>query len=109
LVVKSKLGDIPLPAPSTVAAENLKGPYDLVLLSCKAFDLDGAMDSFAPAVGPGTAILPLLKGIGHLDTLGLRFAKNTVLGGQVAISLTLDPEGRILHLNDGLNLGFGEL
>lgn len=108
LVVKSKLGDIALPAPPVVSADALRGPCDLVLLSCKAFDLDGAMESFAPAVGPGTAILPLLNGIGHLETLGRRFGKAAVLGGQVAISLTLDAEGRILHLNDGLSLSFGE-
>jgi 2-dehydropantoate 2-reductase len=109
LVVKSRLGDIALPTPPIVTAEKLDGPYDLVVLSCKAFDLEGAMDSFAPAVGPATAILPLLNGIGHLDALGRRFGKGTVLGGQVGISLTLDPEGRILHLNDGLSLSFGEL
>ena len=109
LVVKSRLGDIALPAPPTVAAETLKGPFDLVLLSCKAFDLAGAMDSFAPAVGPGTAILPLLNGIAHLDALTKRFGADAVLGGQCAISLALDPEGRILHLNDGLSLSFGEL
>src|SRR5260370_28254638 len=109
LVVKSKLGDIALPPPPTVAAEAIEGPYDLVLLSCKAYDLVGAMDSFAPAVGPETAILPLLNGIGHLEALAARFGKGAALGGQVAISLALDPEGRILHLNDGLSLSFGEL
>ncbi len=109
LVVKSKLGDLSLPSPPTVSAAALKGPYDLVLLSCKAYDLEGAMTSFAPAVGPGTAILPLLNGLGHLDALAARFAKAHVIGGQAAISLALDPEGRILHLNDGLALGFGEL
>lgn len=69
LVVKSNLGDLDLPAPPTVTADRLAGPYDLILLSCKAFDLDTAMDSFAPAVGPNTAILPLLNGMSHLDSL----------------------------------------
>jgi 2-dehydropantoate 2-reductase len=109
LVIKSKLGDVALPSPPTVSAEALKGPYDLVLLSCKAYDLEGAMTSFAPAVGPDTAILPLLNGLAHLEALAWRFAKKNVLGGQAAISLMLDPEGCILHLNDGLVLGFGEL
>jgi 2-dehydropantoate 2-reductase len=109
LVIKSKLGDVSLPPPPTVSAGALKGPYDVVLLSCKAFDLDGAMTSFAPAVGPETAILPLLNGLAHLDKLAARFAKSNVLGGQAAIALTLDPEGRILHLNDMLAISFGEL
>jgi 2-dehydropantoate 2-reductase len=109
LVIRSKLGDVSLPSPPTVAAEALNGPYDVVLLSCKAYDLDGAMTSFAPAVGPETAILPLLNGLAHIEKLGQRFGRKNVLGGQAAISLVLDRDGRIVHLNDGLVLGFGEL
>ncbi len=84
LVVKSKLGDLDLPPPPTVTADKIAGPYDLILLSCKAFDLDNAMESFAPAVGPSTAILPLLNGMSHLDSLVARFGEGAVLGGQCA-------------------------
>jgi 2-dehydropantoate 2-reductase len=108
LVVKSKLGDLDLPSPPAVTADKLSSPYDLILLSCKAFDLDNAMDSFAPAVGLNTAILPLLNGMSHLDSLVGRFGQAAVLGGQCAISLVLDPEGRVLHLNDGGTISFGE-
>jgi 2-dehydropantoate 2-reductase len=91
-----------------VLAENLSAPFDLILLSCKAYDLQGAMDSFAPAVGANTAILPLLNGMKHMDLLGARFGAGAVLGGQCIISATLDGEGRILHLNDLHFLSFGE-
>src|ERR1700742_811481 len=60
LSVLSRHGDLKLAAPPTVTEEALREPFDLVLLSCKAYDLDGAIKSFAPAVGPNTAILPLL-------------------------------------------------
>src|SRR5580658_1269607 len=56
LSIRSMHGDVDLPAPPTVEADALRSPFDLVLLSCKAYDLDGAIESFAPAVGPGTAI-----------------------------------------------------
>lgn len=108
LVIKSKLGDISLPSPPLVSAETLKAPYDVVLLACKAFDLEGALAAFAPAVGPDTAILPLLNGLAHLDILAARFSKKNVLGGQAALPLTLDAEGRILHLSDTLSISFGE-
>ncbi len=72
LVIKSATGDTHLPHPPTVLAENLREPYDLILLSSKAYDLDGAIASFAPAVGPHTAILPLLNGMRHLDVLDAR-------------------------------------
>jgi 2-dehydropantoate 2-reductase len=108
LVVRSPKGDITIAAAPTVLAENLSAPFDLILLSCKAYDLQGAMDSFAPAVGANTAILPLLNGMKHMDLLGARFGAGAVLGGQCIISATLDGEGRILHLNDLHFLSFGE-
>src|ERR1700729_3156867 len=109
LVIKSKLGDISLPSPPLVSAETLKQPYDVVLVACKAFDLEGAMTAFAPAVGPETAILPLLNGLAHVEILARRFSKKNVLGGQAALPLTLDAEGRILHLAEMLGISFGEL
>ena len=66
------------------------------------------MDSFAPAVGANTAILPLLNGMGIMDLLGGAVRRAAVLGGQCVISATLDAEGRILHLNDSHVLSFGE-
>jgi 2-dehydropantoate 2-reductase len=108
LAVRSPLGDLDLPAPPTVLAEDIKGTFDLVLLSCKAYDLEGAMDSLAPAVGPDTAILPLLNGMRHMDLLKARFGAERVLGGLCMISAVLDPEGRVLHLNDLHALLFGE-
>lgn len=108
LVVKSPKGDLAIPNPPTVQAGTVAGPFGLVVLSCKAYDLDGAMDSLAPAVGPETAILPLLNGLSHLDALDARFGAETVLGGQCQIAATLDPAGAILHLNDLHALTYGE-
>lgn len=108
LVIRSPRGDVELPPPPTVTADALSGPYDLVLLSCKAYDLDDAMASFAPAVGPQTAILPLLNGVGHLDALETRFGGPHVLGGWCLISAAVDSDGRILHLNDTHLIVFGE-
>ena len=109
LVIKSRLGDANLAKPPTIQAPELHRPFDLILLSLKAYDLETAIDSFAAAVGPETAILPLLNGMSHLDLLDRRFGKDRVLGGAVLLlSATLDDQGRILHLNDGHILGFGE-
>jgi len=108
LVIRSVFGDVTLPAPPTVTAETLRNPFDLILLSCKAYDLASAVDSFAPAVGANSAILPLLNGMAHLDFLAARFGAGAVLGGQCVISTTLDAEGRVIHLNDTHFLSFGE-
>lgn len=108
LVIKSMHGDFTLPSPQLVLSENIAGPFDLILLSCKAYDLDSAIDAIAPAVGPGSAILPVLNGMRHLDVLDARFGRERVLGGQCIIAATLDERGAIVHLNDAHSLTFGE-
>ena len=107
LIVRSPKGDAKVAAPKLVT--EAREPFDLILLSCKSYDLDSAMSSFAPAVGPATMILPLLNGESHIDTLKKRFGAGAVLGGQCQISSTLDEQGHIVHLNDWHLLGFGEL
>jgi 2-dehydropantoate 2-reductase len=81
LTIRSPLGDFHRPSPPVVSPEALAGPFDLVLLSCKAYDLDGAMESFARAVGDGTTILPLLNGMRHLDALADRFGPRPCSAG----------------------------
>ena len=108
LVIRSHYGDVTIPAPKTVLAENLTPNFDLVLLSCKAYDFEGAIASFAPAVGPQTVILPLLNGMRHLDTLDARFGRERVLGGWCFIAATLNDRREIAHLNEVHDLAFGE-
>ena len=108
LVIKSPAGDLHVPGPPVVLASGLHQPFDLILLSCKAYDLENAIQSFEPAVGPRTAILPLLNGMKHLDALDARFGTEAVLGGLCLISTALDKDGRILHLNNSHGLTFGE-
>lgn len=108
LVIKSSAGDFTRAAPPTITVDKLDRPFDLILLSCKAYDLDGAIESFAPAVGPGTAILPLLNGMVHLDRLDARFGAERVLGGECIIAATVGENGTILHLNAEHELTFGE-
>jgi 2-dehydropantoate 2-reductase len=108
LTIRSAAGDLTLPAPPTILADAIQAPFDLILLSCKAYDLDGAIAAFAPAVGPATAILPLLNGMRHLDVLEARFGGERVLGGQCYIAATLDESRAIVHLNNDHELSFGE-
>jgi 2-dehydropantoate 2-reductase len=107
LIVKSPFGDIDLPRPPLIEAPDLREAFDLVILSCKAYDLDGAIESFAPAVGPDTLILPLLNGMRHLEALDQRFGAGAVLGGLCAVSTSLDDAGRILHFSNFANLAYG--
>jgi 2-dehydropantoate 2-reductase len=108
LVIKSPNGDVTLKNPPTVQADALKDKFDVVLLSCKAFDLDDAIKSFAPAVGPNTAIIPMLNGMKHLDTLDAKFGKERVLGGLCAIAATLNEKREVVQLQPMQSLNYGE-
>jgi 2-dehydropantoate 2-reductase len=108
LVIKSPSGDVTLKNPPTVQANRLAETFDVVLLSCKAFDLDDAIKSFAPAVGPQTAIIPLLNGMLHLDMLDGKFGRERVLGGLCAVAVTLNEQREVVHLQPMQSLTFGE-
>ena len=108
LVIRSARGDLTLPAPPTVQADAIGRAFDAVILSCKAFDLASAMDAFAPAIGPGSKILPLLNGMAHVDTLAARFGEDAVLAGQCQISTTLEANGTIRQFGEMQALTLGE-
>lgn len=108
LVIKSPNGDVTLENPPTVQADKLAEKFDVVLLSCKAFDLDDAIKSFAPAVGPNTAIIPMLNGMKHLDTLDAKFGNERVLGGLCAIAATLNEKREVVQLQPMQSINYGE-
>jgi 2-dehydropantoate 2-reductase len=108
LVIRSPHGDVTLKNPPAVQADKLAEQFDVVLLSCKAFDLDDAINSFAPAVGPNTATIPLLNGMRHLDTLDTKFGRERVLGGLCAIAATLNEKREVVQLAPLQSLSFGE-
>lgn len=109
LVIRSPLGDAQLQVPH-VTAEGLgaAAPFDLVLLSCKAYDLESAMDAIAPAVSAHTAVLPILNGLRHMDVLDRRFGAARVLGGLCVVSAAKDAQGHVLHLSQFASITFGE-
>ena len=101
LQVSSPHGDT-LIVPKLMTREELAASserYDVIVLSCKAYDLASAIDAVAPAVGEASVVLPLLNGVRHLETLVERFGEQAVLGGSAFISVALDASGAIRHLN----------
>jgi 2-dehydropantoate 2-reductase len=107
LTVESGLGDFTVPVKVTTA-DAIPGPYDLILLTAKHYDLEAAIAAIRPAVGPGSAVLPLLNGLVHLDTLERAFGAERVLGGVAYVGAILLPDGRIRHINRLSGIAFGE-
>jgi 2-dehydropantoate 2-reductase len=94
--------------PNLKQSHEIDAPFDLVLLSVKAYALPEAMDDFVPAVGPRTMILPALNGMRHMDALIERFGETPVLGGVCLVATDLDAEGRIVQIAAFQKLIFGE-
>lgn len=107
LKIRSRKGDAQL-KPKVVQAGKLIGTYDYIFLSCKAYDLAGAMEAIAPAVGKQTSIVPLLNGTQHFALLDKRFGARHVLGGMCSIAVDLAADGAIDHLGSTHLLRFGE-
>jgi 2-dehydropantoate 2-reductase len=107
LRLESPFGDAQL-AVKTATALDLAPIYDAVILTCKAYDLDAAIASIAPAVAPHGYILPFLNGIAHIDVLNRNFGERRVLGGTAKIQSTLTSSGAIRQFNDWRTLTFGE-
>ncbi len=107
LRVESPLGDI-MVRPCTVLAGEVRPDYDLVLFTCKAYDLESAMDAIAPAMKGDCAVLPLLNGLAHFERLDARFGAPQVLGGTCHINATLRGDGVIVHGDKLQRIVFGE-
>lgn len=108
LVIRSPQGNVRLRPPVHVVGGLHHKTFDLVVLACKAYDLDSAIEAVAPAVGPDTVVLPLLNGLRHFEALDARFGPERVLGGLCSIAVTLDSEGAVEHLSPMHVLRYGE-
>src|ERR1700728_3665685 len=108
LQILSPHGDLTL-HPKTLTSETISKPFDLILLAVKSYALSGAMNDFAPAVGPETMILPALNGMRHIDLLVARFGQKAVLGGVCLVATEIDTEGRIRQLSRFQSIRYGEL
>jgi 2-dehydropantoate 2-reductase len=108
MIESPSAGDWRGPVQALLAGEARPG-WDVVLLACKAYDLDDAIGAVRPAVDGRTAVLPLLNGLSHVEVLEAAFGPERMLGGLAGIVATLAPGGAVRHLAPGASLAFGEL
>lgn len=84
LRIESPNGDATIPV-KVITADAPKAEFDVIILSCKAYGLTGALEAIAPFVREGVAILPLLNGFGHLKQIEARFPDAIVWGVSLAL------------------------
>ncbi|MEV7967722.1 2-dehydropantoate 2-reductase [Sphaerisporangium sp. NPDC088356] len=101
------LGEQTVLTPRLVVTGEIGSTFDLVLFSVKATGLGQAIEDVAPAIGPGTLILPVLNGMRHIDALAERFGDPAVLGGVAKVVTTVDADGDIVRLADLQSVTYG--
>lgn len=106
LRVETPQGNFQVPVRAVVHTE-LEPVHDLVLLSCKAYDLESSILSIYPGMRPGAAVLPVLNGLAHFERLDREFGAARVLGGCCHIAGNLSPEGVVRQLTDLQRITFG--
>ncbi|MEM6624703.1 MAG: ketopantoate reductase family protein [Pseudomonadota bacterium] len=96
LRIESPLGDAVVPVRTIVGGEQ-DGPFDVVMLTNKAYGLEPALDAIAPYIGANTAIVPVLNGLAHYAAIEARLPGVPVLGGVAHIPAELRPDGTVYH------------
>lgn len=98
LVIKSAVGDAAFPVRTLTAADPGRA-FDLIIVTCKSYDLTSALAAVEPHMATGQGlVLPLLNGMAHVDTLRGHFGKDRVLGGLCGIFATLSPAGEVVQM-----------
>jgi 2-dehydropantoate 2-reductase len=105
--IQSALGNVSRPV-RTALAGSVAPDYDVVLLTCKAYDLQSSIEAITPAVGPQTAVIPLLNGLAHFAVLDAHFGASRVMGGTCMIDSILGRDGVVHHGGTLQRLVFGE-
>ena len=84
------------------------GPVDLVLVTVKSYNLEGAAEAGRPLVGPETVALPLLNGLDAADRLAAAWGGEHVLAGLTHISASVPAPGVIRQVSAVRRITLGE-
>src|SRR5690606_40200530 len=90
-----------------ITAGEKAAPFDLIILSVKAYHLEDAIRDIRPYVGDSTAILPLLNGMSHMQRLEEAFGREKILAGLCQIETTLNERGAVEQYRSFHNIVFG--
>jgi len=71
----------------------LQGPFDLILLTVKAYDTASMADRIAPLLAPDGLVVSMQNGVGNLDILVERFGAARVIGGRVMLGAEIRSPG----------------
>ena len=108
LRIDSPKGDLALAQVKATDDPAVIGVVDVVLITVKMYDLESAVQSIRPLVGPDTAVITLQNGVEAVDIVARHIARPNVVGGVAYISAVISEPGVIKHTAME-SLIFGEL
>ncbi|MFQ5961337.1 MAG: ketopantoate reductase family protein [Candidatus Methylomirabilales bacterium] len=74
---------------------DLSEPYDLILVSVKAYDTRAMVQEVRPYLKPEGLAIALQNGLGNLETLAETFGPGRSLGGSVLVGARIPGPGRV--------------
>jgi 2-dehydropantoate 2-reductase len=107
LIIHSVNGDAQFPVKTIVNGDKVK-PFELIILTTKAYHLAELLPTLTPYMSSQTTILPLLNGIAHFTTLQEMYGQERVIGGLCYIESTLNAKGEVEHYSPYARIVFGE-
>jgi len=87
----AQVGDFTLAA----APDRLQGPFDLIVLAVKSYDVVSVAPALAPLLAADGALLALQNGLGHLEILSEQVGVRRLLAAPVLIGATIPAPGRV--------------
>lgn len=108
LTVESVAGDFSVaPVRATDDTQEI-GEVDYVLLGVKTWQLEPAIASLKPLIGPGTAVVTTQNGVEAPQQVADVVGKEAVLPGAIEVIAFVDGPGRVRHVGGAGKLTFGE-
>lgn len=88
-------------------AEEATGPFDLILLCVKSYDIETSINALRHLITPETIIIPFANGVNHAETIG-KLVDAVVLNGAVYILSHIQEDGVIRKKGKVFALIFGD-
>ena len=92
-----------------VTAAELDGTYDVIVVAVRAGAVEAAIADFGSAVGPDSAIVPLMNGMRHLSLLTAAFGSRHALGAAIRLVASMSADGTIDVVVPGIDMQIGLL
>ena len=79
----------------TSASQAHRDPFDLVLITTKAYDTERAAKEVKPLLGPGTLVVSIQNGLGNYEAISTQVGAERTIISRVIFGVDVVQEGRV--------------